>query len=187
MKVVLKFLSHSPSFRWLTFVRPRPQLRSPRQGLVKQLVARQFDQVEAQFDDQMKAGLPLSKLPEVWDSILAQTGPFKGIVTVKVTEKQGLHAAIVTCEFERALDARIYMDDQGKVKGLFFEPPSAAGRRASHCRVEDPSYVDTDTFHEREPTSSAGAGNCRCPDFAQLQDRGAGRGVGTRIGAARAG
>ena len=44
--------------------------------LINQLVARQFDKVEAQFDDQMKAALPPSKLPEVWDSLLAQAGPF---------------------------------------------------------------------------------------------------------------
>jgi hypothetical protein len=80
-------------------------------GLINQLVANQFDNVEAQFDDQMKAALPFSKLPEVWDSLLAQVGSFKSIVSTNVAEKQGLHAAVVTCEFERAsLDAKIFMD-----------------------------------------------------------------------------
>src|SRR5271165_4672362 len=71
--------------------------------VVNELVARQFDKVELQFDEQMKAALPITKLPEVWDSILAQAGPFKSIVSSRVMEKQGLHAAIVTCEFERAM------------------------------------------------------------------------------------
>ena len=122
-------------------------------ALVNELAARQFDQVEPQFDEQMKAALPLSKLPEIWDSILAQTGPFKSIVSTKVTEKQGLHAAFVTCEFERAtLDARIFMDAQGQVKGLFFEPASTlpAGRpaprsgqsRATRSRIR---FIERDT------------------------------------------
>jgi hypothetical protein len=51
--------------------------------LVTQLAARQFDQVEAQFDDQMKAALPVSKLPDTWDSLLAQVGAFKSIVSAQ--------------------------------------------------------------------------------------------------------
>ena len=127
-------------------------------------MARQFDKVEAQFDDQMKAALPVTKLPEVWDSLLAQAGPFKSIASVQVTEKQGLHAAFVTCEFERAtLDAKIFMDAQGQVKGLFFEPASAR-REPSHRRrrVEDPELrQDRRVSRSRHHTSSAGAGNCR--------------------------
>jgi dienelactone hydrolase len=127
-------------------------------GIVTQLAARQFDKVEAQFDDQMKAGLPLSKLSEVWDSIIAQTGPFKAVTSVKVMEKQGLHAAFVTCEFANAaLDAKIYMDDQGTVKGLFFEPASTnASQSAATTHWKTPAYVDTNTFHDRDTTIVSG-------------------------------
>jgi dienelactone hydrolase len=126
-------------------------------GIVTQLVARQFDQVEAQFDAQMKAALPASKIPEVWDSILAQVGPFKNVVATKVTEKQGLHAAIVTCEFERAtLDAKVYMDAQGQVKGLFFDPASNAPGTAAAAEWTVPSYAKPDTFHERDTTIISG-------------------------------
>ncbi len=103
----------------------------------------------------MKAGLPLGKLPEVWDSILAQTGPFKGIQSVKVMEKQGLHAAFVTCEFERtSLDAKIFMDDQGTVKGLFFEPASSRGQSGLPLPPNGrrPAYVNTNLFHDRDTT-----------------------------------
>ncbi len=127
-------------------------------ALVNQLVARQFDQVEAQFDDQMRAALPVSKLPEVWDSVLAQVGPFKSIVSVVASEKQGLHAAIVTCEFERAsLDARIFMDARGQVKGLFFEPPSRSpGASPAAVEWKAPSYAKPDAFHEHELTLISG-------------------------------
>ena len=159
MKVVSKFLLALAliSLAHLSYAEG-PNFEALGRGLVTQLAARQFDKVEAQFDDQMKAGLPLSKLPEVWDSILAQTGPFKGITTVKVMEKQGLHAAFVTCEFTNAaLDAKIYMDDQGKVKGLFFEPASAAGSQAeSAADWKTPAYVDTNTFHDRDTNIISG-------------------------------
>lgn len=135
-----------------------PDFEALGMGLVTQLAARQFDKVEAQFDDQMKATLPLAKLPEVWDSLLAQTGPFKGVTAVRVTEKQGLHAAFVTCEFERAaLDAKVFMDAQGQVKGLFFEPASQASAAApAAAEWKTPAYVKTDTFHDRDTTIVSG-------------------------------
>ena len=160
-------------------------------GLVTQLVARQFDQVEPQFDEQMKAALPVSKLPEVWDSLLAQAGPFKSIVSTRVTEKQGLHAAIVTCEFERAtLDAKIFMDAQGQVKGLFFEPasnsPGVRRQRPRSGRL--PSYAKPDAFHERDTHAHQRAlGIARNSDVAEYEDHGPGRGVGSGIGPARPG
>ena len=127
-------------------------------GLINQLVARQFDQVESQFDAQMKAALPASKIPEVWDSLQGQAGAFKTIVSTRVTERQGLHAAIVTCEFEHAtLDAKIYMDAQGQVKGLFFEPASSApGGAPAAAEWTAPSYAKPDTFHERDTTIISG-------------------------------
>src|SRR5271166_4942358 len=127
-------------------------------GLVNQLVARQFDKVESQFDDQMKAALPVAKLPEVWDSLLAQVGPFKSIAAAKVMEKQGLAAAIITCEFERAsLDAKIYMDAQGRVKGLFFEPASGSPDAApAEAEWQPPSYAKPDKFRERDTTVISG-------------------------------
>jgi len=127
-------------------------------GLVNQLVARQFDKVEAQFDDQMKAALPVAKLPEVWDSLLAQVGSFKSIAASKVMEKQGLAAAIITCEFERAsLDAKIYMDAQGRVKGLFFEPASGSTDAAPpEADWQPPSYAKPEKFRERDTTIISG-------------------------------
>jgi len=127
-------------------------------ALVTQLTARQFDQVEAQFDDQMKAALPASKLPGVWDSLLAQVGPFKSIVSAHVTEKRGLHAAVMTCQFESTtLDVKIFMDAQGQVKGLFFEPASSSPSvPPSAAEWKAPSYAKPDAFQERDLTVVSG-------------------------------
>jgi dienelactone hydrolase len=135
-----------------------PDFEALGQGLITQLAARQFDKVEAQFDPQMKSALPLAKLPEVWDSLLAQAGAFKGIVGVKTFQKQGLIAAFVTCEFERAmLDAKVYMDSQGQVKGLFFEPAGASEQAATaEAEWKAPSYAKPNSFHERDTTITSG-------------------------------
>ena len=126
--------------------------------LVNELVARQFDLVEAQFDDQMKAALPVAKLPEVWDSLLAQAGPFKIIKATKALEKQGLIAVIMTCEFERAtLDAKVFMDAQGRVKGLFFEPPSGSSEAvAAESEWKAPPYANPEKYHERDTNIVSG-------------------------------
>ena len=134
-----------------------PDFEALGRGIVTQLAARQFDKVEEQFDDQMKAALPVAKMPEVWDSILAQVGAFKGITAAKVVQKQGLAAAFVTCEFERAsLDAQIYMDSRGQVKGLFFAPPGASDSSTADAEWKAPSYASPDKFHERDTTITSG-------------------------------
>lgn len=157
-----KFIKLVPAFILITICSPTnlqaQDFEALGKGIITQLVARQFDQVEAQFDAQMKAALPVSKLPEVWDSLLGQAGAFKNISASRVTERQGLHAAIVTCEFERAtLDAKIFMDAQGQVKGLFFEPASTTpGGPAAAAEWKAPGYAKPDAFHERELTLVSG-------------------------------
>jgi len=148
--VLFAFIAASPA--------QSPDFEALGKGLVTQLAAREFDKVEARFDTQMKAALPLAKLPEVWDSLLAQTGAFKGIVAVRVFQKQGLNAAFVTCEFDRAmLDAKIFMDSQGQVKGLFFEPAGASEEAASaEAGWKAPPYAKPDSFHERDTTIVSG-------------------------------
>ena len=148
--VLFAFIAVSPA--------QSPDFEALGKGLVTQLAAREFDKVEARFDTQMKAALPLAKLPEVWDSLLAQTGAFKGIVAVRVFQKQGLNAAFVTCEFDRAmLDAKIFMDTQGQVKGLFFEPAGASEEAASaEAGWKAPPYAKPDSFHERDTTIVSG-------------------------------
>ena len=129
--------------------------------LIQQLAARQFDKVEARFDDQLKAALPLAKLPDVWDSLIAQAGAFKSIVATKSMEKQGLVAVILTCEFDHAtLDAKVYMDGRGMVKGLFFEPASSLAEGvAENVEWKIPPYAKPDTFHERDTTIISGRWN----------------------------
>jgi Protein of unknown function (DUF3887) len=96
MKIVYRFTFIFFVFALLTSTIHAQDFEAIGKGLIAALAARQFDKAEAQFDDQMKAALPLAKLPEVWDSIISQVGAFKRIVATKSMEKQGLAAVIVT-------------------------------------------------------------------------------------------
>src|ERR1035438_4387767 len=55
------------------------------------------------------------------------------------------------------LAAKIFMDAQGQVKGLFFEPASTApGATTAAAEWAAPSYAKPDTYHERETTLISG-------------------------------
>jgi len=71
----------------------------------------------------MKNALPAEKLREVWNSLIAQSGPFVEQAGTR-REKILLYDVIfVTCKFERAvLDAKVVFNDKHQVAGLFFVP-----------------------------------------------------------------
>lgn len=123
--------------------------------IVTQLVARHFNDVESNFDDRMQAALPQDKLSAVWDSIIGKVGPFHRIVRTEVAVQQGVQVVIVTCEFEHAaLDAKIAVNSQGRVAGLFFAP--AAPQAGQAVSWSAPSYANQAGFHEREVTVGDG-------------------------------
>ena len=123
--------------------------------IITQLASRHFNEVETRFDDRMQAGLPQDKLSAVWDSLTGQAGPFHRIVRTNVIEQAGMRVIVITCEFERAaLDARIAVDPQGRIAGLFFSP--AAASQAGQAAWTAPSYANQTVFHEREVTVGNG-------------------------------
>lgn len=90
---------------------------------VTALSQQKWSVVEARFDARMKTALPEDKLAAVWRQIVAQAGAFKSIKTVQIVERQNYHIAVVTCVFADAdLDAKVVMDAEGNIAGLFFAP-----------------------------------------------------------------
>jgi hypothetical protein len=119
--------------------------------LVQELSTRQFDKVEAHFDERVAAALPVEKLTATWDGLLGQVGAFRKITGTRAEEQQGYHVVFVTCEFEKtALDAKFAFDSRGRVAGMFFVP--------SRPKVEwtPPGYAHPDSFHERQVTVGSG-------------------------------
>ena len=113
--------------------------------------------VEARFDARMKAALPQDKLAAVWRQIVAQVGAFKTIKDVQMVKQQSYHIAVVTCVFANAdLDAKVVMDAEGNIAGLFFAP-SAVARAFQASTWRDAPYVHPNAFHERAVTIGAGS------------------------------
>ena len=119
--------------------------------LVQNLAARQFDKVEARFDDRVAAALPVGKLSATWDTLLGQVGAFRAITGTRVEEQQGYHVAFVTCEFEKAsLDTQFAFDSAGRVAGLHFVPTRPK------TEWTPPDYARADSFQERQVTVGSG-------------------------------
>jgi hypothetical protein len=94
---------------------------------VSELAHGQWPAVEGRFDERMKAGLPQDKLESVWHQITAKIGEFEHITSVTVSEKEGYHTALIACEFANAdLDAKVVVDTDGHITGLFFVPPATS-------------------------------------------------------------
>lgn len=102
---------------------PPPDYAAIARETVTALAQEKFAPVEERFDKRMKAALPESKLSATWRQITAQTGDFKHISGVKLSEQDGYHVAMVACVFAHAsLDAKVVMDADGRIAGLFFVP-----------------------------------------------------------------
>jgi hypothetical protein len=102
---------------------PPPDYAAIARETVTALVQEKFASIEARFDQRMKTALPESKLSATWRQITAQAGDFKHISRVKLSEQDGYHVAMVACVFAHAsLDAKVVMDADGRIAGLFFVP-----------------------------------------------------------------
>lgn len=115
--------------------------------VVRDLAARRFEKVCAQFDETVSAALPPEKLAETWDSLLTQAGAFTSIEKSQEKELQGYHVVRVAGVFEKArLEAVIAFDAQKHIAGLHFVPAEAASA------WQTPEYAKPESFHEREVT-----------------------------------
>jgi len=110
-----------------------------------------FSAAAADFDSTMKARLPAGKLEELWNSLTAQMGAFKGQRGVRQTTAQQYVRVFVTCEFEKAtLDFQLTFTPALKVAGLFILPSQ------SGSAYIPPPYMTPDAFRERDAVVGSG-------------------------------
>ncbi len=94
---------------------------------VSQLSHGQWAAVEGRFDERMNTALPQEKLADVWQQLTTQAGSFERITGTTVSEKESYHIALVACEFANAeVDAKVVVDMDGHIAGLFFVPPASS-------------------------------------------------------------
>lgn len=93
------------------------------ESLVSLLSKEEYGRVEEMFDETMAAGLPAEKLATVWQSLIAQFGPFENQGAIRETNLMGYEVVYVPCRFERAtLDCQLAFDGEGRISGLYFLP-----------------------------------------------------------------
>ncbi len=113
------------------------------QKFVKLLATAQFDSATSFFTPILSQQLSAQKLQEIWQSLEQQQGTFKKQGEVRTEKVQGYHVVYVPCQFANGLlDAKIVVDEQQKIAGLFFVP---------HQKTQSwqpPDYADPEQFTE---------------------------------------
>jgi uncharacterized protein len=128
-----------------------PDTAAKGREVVNQIVAGEFDKVEARYNAKMKEALPAGKLGDTWKQLLGQTGGFKNITSESAQVTQGFQVATLVCAFERTtLDAVISFDAEGALGGIRFRPHKDTTPWSA------PAYAKPDTFHEDPVTVKFG-------------------------------
>lgn len=92
--------------------------------VVDLLRAEKFEEVTKEFNAQMAAALPASRLRDVWSTLRQQVGPFTAFLDQRVsTTGAGVTAVVLGGQFEKAaLNVIVAFDAELKIAGLHFTP-----------------------------------------------------------------
>lgn len=122
------------------------------QQVIQQLVAGQYDKIEAQYDGRMAAALPPGKIAAVWPGLIQQVGAFQLVMETKTSKVQGVEVVTLACKFQNAiLDAHVAFDPDGKIAGLTFRPHQDPAPPWT-----PPAYAKPDSFTEQSLTVTNG-------------------------------
>jgi dienelactone hydrolase len=125
----------------------RPSAVAAKQ-LIQELVAGQFEKVEAIYDARMAQALPPGKLADSWRDLNKQAGAFQAIVSTETSQVQGLQVVKMQCKFENSvLDATVVFNADGKLGGLGFRP-----HQTPAAPWTPPTYAKQDSFSEQPLT-----------------------------------
>jgi len=88
-------------------------------NLVQDLLARRFEKVASQFNENWAQVMPANKMPEFLNAVLGNAGAFQTITGTRSEELQGYRVVYVACQFEKyALDFSISFDSKNRVADL---------------------------------------------------------------------
>ncbi|MCZ6698856.1 MAG: alpha/beta fold hydrolase [Planctomycetota bacterium] len=111
----------------------------------------EYDAFLSACDAKVQGALPAPKLKEVWEGLTKAQGPYERELSASA-KPVGEHLAVdLICKFKSGpLKARISIDKDGKVAGLFFLPANELVEYAA------PDYVDSSRFREEEVSVTSG-------------------------------
>jgi uncharacterized protein len=120
--------------------------------IIQELVAGQFERVEALYDARMAQALPPGKLADGWRDLNKQAGAFQEITSSETSQVQGLQVVKMNCKFENSvLDATVVFNPDGKLGGLSFRP-----HQAPAPPWNPPGYAKQNLFSEQPLTLTNG-------------------------------
>jgi len=117
-------------------------------AFVASMVEAKYQDAVKMMDDRMASAMPANKVKEVWETLVAQAGPYQSVSGARLTTESGYKCVYVTCRFkDAAVDAKVVLDTAGKVCGVWFGPTPT-----STVPYMPPTYVQADAFYEIECT-----------------------------------
>jgi dienelactone hydrolase len=130
-----------------------PDPQAVAQAVIDNLIAGNYEAATADFTSEMLAALSPAQLQQVWESLIAQVGPYQEQVSVTSQTTGGYTVFVFTLQFEKALlDAQLSISTDGKVGGFYIRP----NQGPPPPPYEAPDYVDPDAFTEQDITLNAG-------------------------------
>lgn len=137
------------SFTISVLSQSQPDNSAAAKAFVEALVKKDFGAAYEYFGKEIKAQLPISELPTLWDSITKQVGDFKSQgKIIKAKSSKGEKISTI-CEFEKASVAiSTVFDTDGKIQGFFFEDPQKLDQ--IQAKYESPSYANAKLFTEKD-------------------------------------
>lgn len=105
------------------------------QGVLSSLVEGRYDELTAQFDDNMLAVVNANALESVWMSVTAQLGAVVGIAAAQEDEASHTAALLMQHENGSALLVVVY-DEAGRIAGMSINPQTAAANTVDRALPE---------------------------------------------------
>lgn len=100
-------------------VRPVPGRDDAAKDVVNKLVAEDFEGIRANFNEQMKQGLPAETLKKVWKGSIARHGAYVSQGEPKNSQQGGYDIYVIRCEMKTSpMEVVVAYDEEGKIGGL---------------------------------------------------------------------
>lgn len=128
----------------------QPEAEKVAQNLLIALSKGEFPGARCLFDDRMRETMPESKLMETFSGLVAKAGRFEYLGPPRSEKAGGAQVVSILCVFEKgAYDAKVGVDEKGRVSGLDFLP-------AASPSLEEELKPMPALFREREVTVGEG-------------------------------
>ncbi len=112
---------------------------------IEQLRTEQFETAASRFDSTISAAMPLDKLRQTWQGVIAQVGAVQEITAITVQPHEQYDIVTATVAFQHiSLNVQVTFDPDDKIAGFFLKPVPPPDV------WETPGYVRTDSFREEE-------------------------------------